>query len=88
MLSDAALHLCRKEQIIFFPKYSFGGKSTVSVLCWFSFFASILESYSQEMSEEAGRGWLGLDIECTTVQGSFGFRRVLDPVVGGDGELK
>lgn len=40
------------------------------------------------MSEEAGRGWLGLDIECTTVQGSFGFRRVLDPVVGGDGELK
>lgn len=88
MLSDAALHLCRKEQIIFFPKSNFDGKSTVSFLCWFSFFVSISESYFQEMSKEAGRGWLGLDMECTTVQRSFGFRRVLGPVVGGDGELK
>lgn len=56
MLSDAALHLCRKEQIIFFPKSNFDGKSTVSFLCWFSFFVSILEGYFQEMSKEAGRG--------------------------------
>lgn len=56
MLSDAALHLCRKEQIIFFPKSNFDDKSTVSFLCWFSFFVSILEGYFQEMSKEAGRG--------------------------------
>lgn len=46
------------------------------------------------MSKGLDRGWLGfstledLDRKCAIVQRVFGFRRVIDPIVGRDGELK
>ena len=46
------------------------------------------------MSKGVDRGWLGfstledLDSECAFVQRIFCFRRVIDPIVGRDGELK